>query len=220
MLSNIYLHEVLDQWFQEQVVQRLAGKAKLVRFADDFVLLIEKREDAERMLKLIPKRFEEYGLTVHPEKTSLVDFRHPWVSGKKPETFDFLGFTHYWGQTRNKGFAIKKKTAAKKLSRSLKEIHQWCKQNRHRPLRWQHKVICQKIQGHYAYYAVRGNIDSLEKFLYQVKRHWRYWLDRRSRKGDGMSWPRYQKLLEDKLKLPTPRVIHYDPIDRQLDLYF
>ena len=110
MLSNIYLHEVLDQWFQEQVVQRLAGKAKLVRFADDFVLLIEKREDAERMLKLIPERFEEYGLTVHPEKTSLVDFRHPWVSGKKPETFDFLGFTHYWGQTRNKGFAIKKKT--------------------------------------------------------------------------------------------------------------
>ena len=82
------------------------------------VLLIEKREDAERMLKLIPERFEEYGLTVHPEKTSLVDFRHPWVSGKKPETFDFLGFTHYWGQTRRKGFAIKKKTAAKESSKN------------------------------------------------------------------------------------------------------
>ena len=115
-------------------------------WATRLVLLIEKREDAERMLKLIPERFEEYGLTVHPEKTSLVDFRHPWVSGKKPETFDFLGFTHYWGQTRRKGFAIKKKTAAKKLSQSLKEIHQWCKQNRHRPLNWQHKKICQKIQ--------------------------------------------------------------------------
>ncbi len=215
MLSNIYLHEVLDQWFQEEIVPQLAGKAKLVRYADDFVLLMEKREEAERMLGLLPQRFEQYGLTVHPEKTSLVDFRHPWVSGHKPGTLDFLGFTHYWGQTRKKGYAIKKKTAAKKLRRSLKGIQQWCKRNSHRPLRCQQQKLSQKILGHYAYYGVRGNIDSMAKFLYQVKVHWHYWLNRRSRKGDGMTWPRFNKLLEDILRLPLPRVIHNEPIGKQ-----
>jgi RNA-directed DNA polymerase len=176
--------------------------------ADDFVLLVESREDAERMLEILSQRFEQYGLTIHPEKTRIVDFRHPWGSGRKPETFDFLGFTHYWGKTRNGGFAVKKKTASKKLTLSLKGIHQWCKENRHRPLKWQHSKLSKKLLGHYGYYGVVGNSASLSRFLHFTKRHWRYWLNRRSRERNGMTWDRFNKLTNEYLKLPPPRIVH------------
>jgi RNA-directed DNA polymerase len=220
LLSNIYLHEVLDKWFHEQKLMELSGKAKLVRFADDFVLLVEKREDAEHLMECLPKRFEEYGLTIHSGKTHLIDFRHPWVSRKKAGTFDFLGFTHYWGKTPRGGYAINRKTSAKKQTKSLKAIHQWCKANRHKTLKWQRDKLRKKIQGHYAYYGIRGNVDTMSTFFYHTKWIWRYWLNRRSRKHDGMRWARFTKLLAGELRLPSPRVIHYQPNSYQVCMVF
>lgn len=122
LLANIYLHYVLDQWFEETVKSQLRGSAKLIRFADDFVIVFSNREDALRVWKLLPDRFEEYGLSVHPEKSRLIDFRHPFHSGRQrdgfsqPETFDLLGFTHYWGKSRRGYWQISKKTIAKRLT--------------------------------------------------------------------------------------------------------
>ncbi len=209
LLSNIYLHEVLDVWFEQEVCPRLRAKAKLFRFADDFVMVFQSRADAQRVFEVLPKRFEKYGLTIHPDKTCLVDFCHPWNSKKKPDTFNFLGFTHYWCQTRNKGFCIRKKTDMKKLRRSLKAMHSWCKQHRHKKFSWQHKRICQKLQGHNAYYGVKGNHASISTFRHHSLHIWRYWLNRRSRKRDGMSWKRFGTILQThKYHVPVARIVH------------
>ena len=209
LLSNIYLHTVLDVWFEQEVCPRLRGPAKLIRFADDFVMVFKYQDDAQRVLDVLPKRFGRYGLTIHPDKTRLVDFRHPWDSKQKPGTFDFLGFTHYWGKTRKGGYSVKKKTASKKLRRSLKAIHVWCKQHRHKKLSWQHQRICQKLQGHYAYYGVTGNYASIAAFRDHVLGTWRYWLNRRSRKRDGMSWKRFHSFIHSlKYHVPLARIVH------------
>ena len=221
LLSNIYLHTVLDVWFEEVVCPRLKGVAKLIRFADDFVIVFERQDDAQRVLEVLAKRFGKYGLTIHPDKTRLVDFRHPWDSKKKPGTFDFLGFTHYWGKTRKGGFCIRKKTASKKLCRGLKAIHAWCKKHRHKKLVWQHQRICQKLQGHYAYYGVTGNYASLAAFRHHALRIWRYWLNRRSRKRDGMSWERFYSLLRNRqFHIPVARIVHKWQRHTQLCLGF
>jgi len=209
LLSNIYLHTVLDVWFEQEVCPRLRGPAKLIRFADDFVMVFKYQDDAQRVFEVLPKRFEKYGLTIHPGKTRLVDFRHPWDSKKRPGTFDFLGFTHYWGKTRKGGYSVKKKTASKKLRRSLKAIHVWCKAHRHQKLSWQHMHICQKLQGHYAYYGVTGNYASIAAFRHHALGIWRYWLNRRSRKRDGMSWNRFYSLIHSlKYQVPSARIVH------------
>ncbi|MCF7708097.1 MAG: group II intron reverse transcriptase/maturase [Verrucomicrobia bacterium] len=208
LLSNIYLHHVLDGWFETMIKPRLRGPAQLIRFADDFVMVFKRLDDAQRVFDVLPKRFEKYGLAIHPGKTKLVDFRHPWDSGKKPDTFTFLGFTHYWGKTRKGGYSVKKKTSSKKMRQKLKDMHQWCKKNRHRPLEWQHSKICQKLLGHYAFYGVTGNFASIAIFRYKVLYTWRYWLNRRSRKRDGMEWDRFRMLLASKFQIPPPRIVH------------
>lgn len=221
LLSNIYLHTVLDVWFEQEVCPRLRGPAKLIRFADDFVMVFKHQDDAQRVLKVLAKRFGKYGLTIHPDKTRLVDFCHPWDSKRKPGTFDFLGFTHYWGKTRKGGFCIRKKTASKKLRRGLKAIHAWCKKNRHAKLSWQHQCICQKLEGHYAYYGVTGNYASIAAFRHHALGIWRYWLNRRSRKRDGMSWARFLSLLHNrKYYVPVARIVHQAPRSTQLCLDF
>lgn len=215
LLSNIYLHEVLDVWFEQMVRPRLAGRARLIRYADDFVLIFERLDDAQRVLDVLPKRLGKYGLSIHPEKTRLVDFRHPWTARRKPETFDFLGFTHYWGKTRRGGYAVKKKTMAKRLSRSLQALRAWCKANRHRPLAEQHRRLCATLQGHCAYYGVTGNIRSLYLYRLEMQRIWRHWLNRRSRKRDGMPWTRMRELLKRHYPLPPARIVHRAATTRQ-----
>jgi group II intron reverse transcriptase/maturase len=168
LLSNIYLHEVLDKWFTQKVKPQLQGQAHLVRFADDFVILVEKREEAQGLLELLDTRFTEWGLAIHPDKSRLVDFRHPWTSRRKPETFDFLGFTHYWGKTRRGGYAVTRKTANHKYRGALKGFEQWCKHNRHKALAWQHRRICEKLKGYCAYYGISGNSMMLAKLRYEV----------------------------------------------------
>src|SRR6202162_5540733 len=139
ILANIYLHYVLDEWFEEVVKPRLRGEAHEIRFADDAVLCFQYREDAEKVLSVLPKRFAKYGLTLHPEKTRLVDFgryaeEHAKRQGKKPATFDFLGFTHICARSRRGKFMVNTKTMKKRLRRGLTVVAEWCQEYRHEPV--------------------------------------------------------------------------------------
>lgn len=134
LISNIYLHEVLDVWFEEQVRPRLDGEATLIRFADDFVILFSLERDARRVQGVLPKRFGKYGLELHEEKTRLVDFRRPTGRRSESATFDFLGFTHYWGLSRKHNWVVQRKTAKGRLKRAIRKVYQWCKGHRHLPV--------------------------------------------------------------------------------------
>lgn len=209
LLSNIYLHEVLDTWFEEEIKPLLSGNAFLVRYADDFVIGFARREDAERVLQVLPKRFGKFGLAIHPDKTRLVYFAPPSRGGGDPETFDFLGFTHYWGESRKGGWIVKRKTASSRLNRGLKNVAEFCRKKRHTPVGEQQASLARKLQGHYNYYGIIGNIHSLRKFHRAVERLWRKWLDRRDRKRGTMTWDRFHKLIKC-YKLPLPRIVHGD----------
>jgi RNA-directed DNA polymerase len=210
ILSNIYLHKVLDEWFEEEVKPRLGGAAILTRFADDFVVVFQRETDARRVLEVLPKRFGKYGLCLHPDKTRLVRFERP---RRKPEprqphegprSFDFLGFTHYWEKSRQGSWVVKHKTASDRFTRALKRANQWCQRNRHAPIAWQHARLLSKLRGHYEYYGLPGNSKCLNSVHHWVKRIWRKWLGRRSRTSD-MTWERFNLLLE-RYPLPNPRV--------------
>ena len=198
LLANIFLHEVLDQWFEAEVKPRLDGEAHLVRFADDAVLLFQDETDARRVLSALPKRFGKYGLRLHPEKTRLVPFDRPPKGMKKPRrkpgTFDLLGFTHYWARSRRGNWVVKRKIAKDRMSRATRALDQWCRANRHRPIPEQWRALVRKLQGLYAYYGIIGNVRKLRMIRYQATRSWRKWLDRRSQKGK-MTWEHFQKLL-------------------------
>jgi hypothetical protein len=133
LLANLYLHEVLDKWVEEQVRPKLKGSVKLVRYADDAVLSFSEAADARRLFAVLGKRFEKFGLKLHPEKTRLIDFR-PLANGEgKAQTFSFLGFTYYWGKSRKGQWIVKVKTEAKRMRSKLKEVGKWCRANRHKP---------------------------------------------------------------------------------------
>ena len=209
LLANIYLHTVLDVWFEETVKPRLKGEAFLVRWADDFIICFSLEEEARKVLEVIPKRFGRFGLEINEEKTRLVEFRRPPYRQKpkeKPETFDFLGFTHYWGMSRNKKWVVKKKTMKSRLARALCSINKWCKENRHLKLREQRKKLSQKLYGHYGYYGVSGNFSSIKRFYRQACRYWRKWLNRRSRKS-MVTWRKMRQILKH-YPLPSPKIVH------------
>ena len=180
----------------------------MTRFADDVIMGFERREDAERVLNVLPKRFGKYGLTIHPDKTHLVAFGRPsGASGNKPGTFDCLGLTHYWGKSRRGKWIVKRKTSPQRLNRGLKRVAEWCRRNRHRPIAEQHKELCQKLRGHFAYYGITGHALWLRKFRQGAKRAWQKWLHRRSRSSTDMPWDRFNRLLE-RYRLPPARVVH------------
>jgi len=209
MLANIFLHEVLDVWFEREVKPRLSGRAYLVRYADDAVMLFEREQDAQRVMEVLAKRFDKYGLALHPDKTRLVAFKRPdrmSPSGNggpgKPGTFDLLGFTHHWARARNGKWVIVRRTAKGRFRRGLKRIAEWCRKHRHDPLAAQQRALAQKLRGHYGYYGLIGNADALWRFLDRTVGIWRKWLDRRSHKAH-MTWARMKRLLEHH-KLPQP----------------
>ena len=211
LLANIYLHEVLDLWFEREVLPRLRGRAFLVRYADDVIMGFSDPEDARRVMQVLPKRFDKYGLTLHPDKTREVPFRRPPMNGgskgrKGPGTFDFLGFTHYWGRSRKGYGVIKQKTAKDRFSRSVRRAEQWCRKARHWKVREQHKILVKKLRGHYQYYGITGNIRSLANFHFTVVRVWHKWLSRRSQQRHG-NWARFKRLLT-RYPLPPPRIAH------------
>jgi RNA-directed DNA polymerase len=208
LLSNIYLDEVLDKWFSKMVTPVLKGEAFMVRFADDALLVFSKEQDARRVLEVLPKRLEKYGLEMHMEKTKLIEFSRP--ASKKQQgkggTFNFLGFTHYWGKSRKGNWIVKQKTEKSRLKGGLLTLSQWCKKNRHEAVAEQAEKLRQKLRGHYAYYGITGNYHSLSNFKYQVERIWRKWLNRRSNRRD-MRWDKFNRLLKH-YSLPNPRIVH------------
>jgi group II intron reverse transcriptase/maturase len=214
LLANVYLHYVLDVWFQRDVQPRLRGRSFLVRYADDFVMGFAREEDARRVLAVLPKRFGKYGLTLHPDKTRLVPFVRPRQgSGRgagsgdgQPGTFDLLGFTHYWGPSRRGHWVVQRRTARGRLSRALRMMAQWCRRHRHEPLAEQHHTLSQKLRGHFAYFGITGNGPALRRYRDAVLRLWKKWLTRRRRRG-FLSWDTFARVLQ-RFALPPPRVIH------------
>jgi RNA-directed DNA polymerase len=210
LLSNLYLHEVLDVWFEHEVKPRLRGRAFEVRFADDAALVFEREEDARRVLEVLPKRFGKYGLRLHPEKTRLVDFRSPSRTGpggpQRERSLVLLGFTHCWGRSRKGRWVVQRKTAKDRFTRALREVGHWCRAHRHWPVAAQQAALRRKLQGHYAYYGITGNARALARFVHEVRRLWRKWLHRRSWRG-RTTWVRFVRLTE-RYPLPPPRVVH------------
>jgi RNA-directed DNA polymerase len=214
LLANIYLHYVLDEWFEEVVKPRLRGVAHEIRFADDGLLCFQYREDAEKVLNVLPKRFSKYGLTLHPEKTRLVEFgryaeEHAKRQGKKPGTFDFLGFTYICARSRRGKFTVHVRTMRKRLRRGLKAIAEWCQKHRHEPVDEQQKILNSKLRGHYQYYGRPTNYRSLMQFYRIVRSLWRKWLNRRTR-GKRLTCERYTELLRQH-PLLQPRIRHSWP---------
>lgn len=202
LLANIYLHEVIDCWFERRVRARLEGRARLVRYADDVVIIFEHELDAQRVMSVLPKRFGKYGLTLHPEKTRLVDFRQPRRSRREPGSFELLGFTHFWGRTRKGKLWVQRKTSKSRFGRALRRVAVWCREHRHQSVDAQHRALQQQLRGHYSYFGIGGNRRALERFHYEVRRVWHKWLHRRSQKA-RMWWDRFVALL-DRYPLSRP----------------
>lgn len=212
-LANVFLHYVLDEWFVEQVQPRLLGASTLVRYCDDFIVLLANKDDAERVLRVMAKRFEKYGLQLHPEKTRLVDFRYKpprpddGGDGTRATSFNFLGFTHVWGRSRKGKPTLQQRTAKDRFARTLKAIGEQCRRMRHWLLHEQHQRLCRMLRGHFAYFGIRGNSARLAAIIYPVQRSWYKWLVRRSRdRGRTFSWSSFNQVLV-RLPLPKPRII-------------
>ena len=210
LLANIYLHYVLDKWFAEIATPRLRGKCSLVRFADDFVMIFEDYDDCYRVRKVLPKRLARFGLTLHPDKTKLVDFRFKYRAENRRRgkivNFDFLGFTHYWGRSRRGKAIVCQKTAKSRLARTLKAFNLFCKHYRHHPLDEQWKRLNRKLIGHYAYFGITGNSRAICNVRHKVIRLWHKWLGRRSRKS-YIPWRRFNQLL-NRFPLAPAKIYH------------
>jgi RNA-directed DNA polymerase len=213
ILSNVFLHYLLDLWFEQEVQPRLRHRAFLIRFADDFVVGFRDHRDAQRVMEVLPKRFGKYGLTVHPDKTRLIPFRAPSVTAtgrdtphERPGAFDFLGFTHLWARSRKGRWIVKRQTASNRFSRAVRSIDTWCRLNRHQPIGVQQQQLSQKIRGHCAYYGVTGNWRSLQCFHHEVKKRWRKWLNRRNRER-SMTWSVFERLVQ-RYPLASVRTVH------------
>ena len=210
-LSNIFLHHVLDEWFEFEVRPRLKGRCTLIRFADDAVLAFEDFLDAKRVLGVLGKRLARYGLTLHPDKTRFVDFRNTRPNGTDhPETdgtsFTFLGFTHIWGKSRAGKNVVRQVTAKNRYARALAAVTDWCRRNRHQSISDQHTHLIAMMRGHYAYYGITGNFRRLRWYAHQVSRIWQKWLSRRDR-GSRLHWNQFTALRK-RHPLPAARIVH------------
>jgi group II intron reverse transcriptase/maturase len=209
LLANIYLHEVIDKWWVDEVLPRMRGRAELIRYADDFVIVFSNQGDAERVFDALPKRLERFGLRLHPQKTRLVCFQRPprnggGGGGTRPESFDFLGLTHYWGRAKEGYWALKRKTSKSRFSRACRVANQWLRHARHLPIAEQAAKLGRKLQGHFNYYGVVGNSRGIARFHQQVLRLWRKWLSRRSQRS-YITWQVFVRLLK-RHPLPRPRL--------------
>lgn len=222
LLANIYLHHVLDTWFESMAKPVLRGEACLVRYADDFVIVCAMERDAEKLMAVLPKRFGKYGLTLHPDKTRLVRFTEPPSTSNRNRgddggsgTFDLLGFTHYWRRGRRGQWVIGQKTSTSRLTRAIRKVAEWCRSNRHRKVIDQHRELVPKLQGHYQYYGVTGNWRALHSFYESVRRQWHRWLNRRSQRNN-MLWERFERMLRHYV-LPRPKIVHAYVAQRSRD---
>ncbi len=206
LLANIYLHHVLDLWFEDEVKPLLRGRAELVRYADDFVMCFEREDDARRVFDVLPKRMGAYGLELHPDKTKLIPFTRPareQQKGKGSGSFDFLGFTMYWKRMRSGNWMPAFQTRSSRLRRAIVRIGEYCRNNRHKPVKEQHLGLSRRLRGHFNYFGVNGNIDSLNQVFWKAKHLWVKWLQRRSQRK--RPWEHFKQMLK-RFPLPAPRV--------------
>ena len=209
ILGNVYLHYALDTWVEQEVKPRMRGELVLIRYADDVVLGFEHRDDAERVLAVLGRRLERFGLRLHPDKTRQFPFGRPPRGGgrgkdRNSETFDLLGFTWYWRRSRQGGWHAALKTRRGRMRWAIKSIEEYCRRNRHKPVAVQHRALTVRLQGYYNYFGVNGNVQSLGVIAYHARRSWHKWLCRRSQKA-YIPWERFNDLLRD-FPLPKPRV--------------
>jgi group II intron reverse transcriptase/maturase len=212
LLANVFLHDAIDTWFEHDIKPRLRGRAELVRYADDSAMVFANESDARRVLEVLPKRLEKYGLKLHPDKTRLVAFQRPPAdrdddptnSGASSSSFEMLGFVHRWERSRKGNWVVMLRTAPKRLRAALKRIRAWCKQNMHRAVREQWATLSQKLRGHFGYYGVEGNSRAISLFAFEVYSVWRWYLNRRSQRA-RMTWER-MKQLSSRYPLPPPRI--------------
>lgn len=205
LLSNIYLHYVLDEWFIEQIQPLLKDSSFIIRFADDFLLGFTNKEDAERVMKVLPLRLGKFGLTLHPEKTKLIELDDN--KGQKPATFDFLGFTHYMDKSRKDKAVLKRKTSSKKFRASLKRMYEWLRDNRHEKVGELLFEMNQKLRGHYEYYGITFNVSRISTYFQETKHMLFYWLNHRGGKGI-MNWKIFNKLITEWIPLNAPKIYH------------
>jgi len=217
LLANIYLHYVLDEWFAKDAMPRMKGKCSVTRFADDFVMVFEHYTDCYRVQNVIHKRFERFNLTLHPDKTKRIDFRFAYRTENRSKgkaiNFDFLGFTHYWGKSRNGKNVVLQKTEKSRLSRAIKEINVFCRDNRHKKVSDQVDRLNKKLVGHYAYFGITGNHKSLRSLHHQTCRLWHKWLSRRSRKS-YIPWDKFNLILK-RFPPAKPKIYHQYQISHQ-----
>ena len=205
LLSNIYLHYVLDEWFIEQIQPLLSGKSFIIRYADDFILGFENIRDAKRVIEVLPKRFGKYNLELHKEKTKLIDLHSKRGEGER--SFEFLGFSHYLGRSRKGKEILKRKTSRRKLNQALKKISDWIKMNRHRKLKELISDINLKLSGHYNYYGITFNSKGINSFYEQVRRILQKWLNRRGGKR-VWNWDRYEEIINFWIPILKPKIYH------------
>ncbi|MGH2833363.1 MAG: group II intron reverse transcriptase/maturase [Solirubrobacteraceae bacterium] len=217
LLANVYLHYVLDLWAEQWRCRHAHGDVIIVRFADDYIAGFEHRDDAERFLRDLRERFAKFALELHPEKTRLIEFgRHAALDRRKrgdgrPETFEFLGFTHICAKTKRGRFKLKRVTSKKRMRAKLQEVKEELKQRRHQPVPEQGRWLASVVRGHLAYYAVPDNIDAVAAFRTQAARHWYRALRRRSQRN-RLEWKRMNRLVVRWL--PRVRIMHPWPNDR------
>lgn len=212
ILANIYLHYVLDVWFEKCFQTQTKGYAKLIRYCDDFVMACESKHDADRFLSELEERLAEFNLEISKEKTRSIKFgRQVWKraqrEGNRVATFDFLGFTHYCGKSRMGWFVMGHKTSKRSLNAKLKSNNNWLRSIRCTvPLKELWPIIKAKLIGHYNYFGINGNLRCLAKYFHRMKSIVFKWINRRSQKK-SMSWRQFLKYL-DWNPLPTPRIVH------------
>jgi RNA-directed DNA polymerase len=217
LLANVYLHYVLDLWVEWWRRQPGRGEVIIVRWADDFIVGFETEQDAQAFLAELRERFARFGLELHPDKTRLIEFGRnaDWTRRRRgagrPETFDFLGFTHICARTRKGWFTVKRITIAKRMRAKLKQVNTELKRRRHDPVPEQGAWLRSVVQGHLVYYAVPGNTDAVQEFRTQAVRHWYKALRRRSQKT-RLTWTRMNRLADRWL--PPARVRHPYPAQR------
>jgi RNA-directed DNA polymerase len=210
LISNVYLHYVLDEWFIEQIQPLLNGESFIIRYADDFLLGFTNKDDALRVMQVLPRRLGKFGLTLHPEKTRLIDMEEEekGQQGQEKKTFDFLGFTHYMGKSRRGTRILKRKTSSKKFNASMKRMDEWIKLNRHKQtMPVLIAALNQKLRGHYAYYGITFNARRLASYYYQTRRLLHKWLNHRGGKR-VWTWEKVAKLTEKWIPFEKPRIYH------------
>jgi group II intron reverse transcriptase/maturase len=212
MLANIFLHYVVDEWFEKEIKPRMEGHGYVVRYCDDFVMLVQYKEEAQMVLEELKARLKANGLTVNAEKTKAISFgryekENAQRQKRKANTFDFLGMTHYIGTSRLGKFKVGRKTSKKRFQRSCKTMNRWLSEIRNKmPLKEWWKQLIAKMKGHYAYYGMSDNGRSLNAYHNRVRQLVYKWMNRRSQRKT-MNWDKFCEYVK-RYPLPTPRIVH------------